>query len=51
MTQNESHTANNVSQVIGDEDEGRCSCEMKQCMIGLASIVIGIGGFVLASLL
>ena len=51
MNQNESHTANNTSQIIVDENEEGCSCERKQCMIGLASIVIGIGGFVLASLL
>ena len=51
MNQNETHAANNTSQIIVDEDEAGCSCEKKQCMIGLASIVIGIGGFVLASLL
>lgn len=28
-----------------------CFCEKKQCMIGIASIAIGIGGFVIALLL
>lgn len=51
MTKNEYHTVTNPSQIILDEDEENCSCEGKHCMIGLASIAIGIGGFVLASLL
>ena len=36
---------------IFDEKEENCFCEKKQCMLGVASIAIGIGGFVLASLL
>ena len=28
-----------------------CSCNKKQCMLGIASVTIGIGGFLLASLL
>lgn len=32
----------------GDED---CSCNKKQCMLGIASIAIGLGGFALALLL
>ena len=28
-----------------------CSCNKKQCILGISSISIGIGGFLLASLL
>ena len=51
MTQSEYNVGDNSSQIILDEDKEECFCEKKQCMIGLASIAIGIGGFVLASLL
>lgn len=34
-----------------EDGEENCFCQKKQCMIGLASIAIGIGGFVLAVLL
>lgn len=51
MTQNEHLESNNASQFTLNEDEAKCYCEKKQCMIGLASIAIGVGGFVLASLL
>ena len=50
MSQNE-YVINNGSQITPDEDEGKCTCEKKQCMLGIASIVIGVGGFVLAFLL
>ncbi|WP_179370637.1 hypothetical protein [Nitrosopumilus ureiphilus] len=32
-------------------DTEPCSCEKKTCAIGIASVAIGIGGFVLAYLL
>ena len=51
MTQNKHLEQNNASQIILNEGEEECFCEKKQCMIGLASIAIGVGGFVLASLL
>ena len=51
MSQNENYTANNASQIILDESEEKCFCDKKQCMLGIASIAIGIGGFALASLL
>ena len=50
MSQNE-HAINDVSQITLDENTGKCTCEKKQCMLGIASVAIGIGGFVLASLL
>ena len=43
-----------VSEIPGleeTENMNSCSCEKKQCMLGIASIAIGVGGFVLASLL
>ena len=49
MSQNE-YVTNDVTQTI-DENNESCFCEKKQCMLGIASIAIGIGGFVLASLL
>ena len=33
------------------EETGNCFCQKKQCMLGIASIAIGIVGFVIASLL
>jgi len=33
------------------EESGNCFCPKKQCMLGIASIAIGIVGFVIASLL
>ena len=32
-------------------DTEPCDCERKTCAIGIASIAIGIGGFILATLL
>ncbi len=49
MSQNE-NVMSNVSQTI-DENEEKCICEKKQCILGIASIAIGVGGFVLAFLL
>ena len=49
MSQNE-NVMSNVSQIL-DENEEKCTCEKKQCMLGIASIAIGVGGFALASLL
>jgi len=34
-----------------DKESGNCFCQKKQCMLGIASITIGIVGFVIASLL
>ncbi len=53
MSQNE-YVVNDTSQTTlnaNDTDDGTCACDKKQCMLGIASIAIGIGGFVLASLL
>jgi len=36
---------------IVKEESGNCFCQKKQCMLGIASITIGIVGFVIASLL
>ena len=36
---------------IVQSDAEPCGCERKTCAIGIASIAIGIGGFILASLL
>lgn len=33
------------------EDAKPCSCEKTTCMIGIASIAIGIGGFIIAGLM
>ena len=49
MSQNE-YVANDSQQIL-DENAEKCACEKKQCMLGIASITIGIGGFVLALLL
>ena len=49
MSQNE-YVVNDSSQVNLDESEEECICEKKQCMLGIASIAIGVGGFALASL-
>jgi len=49
MSQNE-YVINDASQFL-DENEEKCTCEKKQCMIGIASIAIGIGGFALSLLL
>ena len=50
MSQNE-HVVNDTSQTTRDMDDGKCLCDKKQCMLGIASIAIGVGGFALASLL
>jgi len=36
---------------MGQSDEDPCLCEKKICAIGIASIAIGVGGFILANLL
>ncbi len=36
---------------IQSNDAKPCSCEKTTCMIGIASIAIGIGGFIVSSLL
>ena len=50
MPQNE-YVTNDVSQKTSNTNEEKCTCEKKQCMLGIASIAIGVGGFALASLL
>ena len=50
MSQNE-YVINDASQTAMDEGEETCTCEKKQCMLGIASIAIGVGGFALAFLL
>lgn len=50
MPQNE-HITNDTSQTMLDADESKCLCDKKQCILGIASIAIGVGGFALASLL
>jgi len=50
MPQNE-YIVNDASQAAPDENEEKCTCEKKQCLLGIASIAIGVGGFVLAFLL
>jgi len=47
MSQNE-YVVNDASQTT---DEVECTCEKKQCMLGIASVAIGVGGFALAFLL
>lgn len=44
-------TTDNVSSLKRADDTDSCSCNKKQCMLGIASIAIGVGGFLLASLL
>ena len=36
---------------LENNDEENCSCSKNQCMLGIASVAIGLGGFVLALLL
>ncbi len=42
---------NGSSLILEEKDNEGCFCEKKQCMVGIASIAIGIGGFVIALLL
>ena len=46
MSQDEPISLGNSQSEIR-EDEG-CPCDKKQCVLGIASIAIGIGGFLLA---
>lgn len=41
----------NSSSLILEKDNEGCFCAKKQCMIGIASISIGIGGFVVSLLI
>lgn len=50
MYQNE-YLTKDVSQIPVNENDDECTCTKKQCAVGIASIVIGIGGFALALLL
>lgn len=47
MSQSIEPTSENIEQVNPDQ----CFCDKQKCLIGIASITIGIGGFVLANLL
>ena len=57
----ENHTSTIMSQIIEPKetsdnnkeqlDTTPCFCEKKVCAIGITSIAIGIGGFILANLL
>ena len=55
---NNTHTQNaEYSGVANDaiqsdkEQDGSCSCNKWQCVLGISSVVIGLGGFILAILL
>ena len=39
------------SSSLQNNEEENCSCNKKQCLLGIASIAIGLGGFTLALLL
>lgn len=52
MSQQNEYLSDGSQPLLEDiENTEDCFCEKKQCMIGIASIAIGIGGFVIASLL
>jgi len=42
---------NTANESIDQYDVEPCFCDKQKCLIGIASIVIGIGGFILANLL
>ena len=42
---------NTANESIDQYDAESCFCDKQKCLIGIASIVIGIGGFILANLL
>ena len=42
---------NKFQESIDEHDAKYCFCEKKICALGIASIIIGIGGFVLAHIL
>lgn len=50
MSQTTEHQ-NTFSESVEQNKEESCFCEKKTCAIGIASIAIGIGGLVLASLI
>ncbi len=50
MSQTTEHQ-NAFNDDVKQSDAESCGCEKTTCAIGIASIAIGIGGFVLASLL
>lgn len=47
MSQIIESTNEDIEQIDADQ----CFCDKQKCLIGIASIAIGIGGFVLANLL
>lgn len=49
--QNEASRISEKTQYENKDDDENCFCEKKQCMLGLASIAIGIGGLGIAILI
>ncbi|HET6516875.1 MAG TPA: hypothetical protein VFG25_01475 [Nitrosopumilaceae archaeon] len=43
--------SNSSSLILEQKDSKGCFCAKKQCMLGIASIAIGIGGFVVSLLI
>ena len=50
MSQNEP-SLEEISQTPFEEKNDGCFCDKKQCLLGIASIAIGLGGLMLALLL
>ena len=50
MSQTTEHQ-NAPSESLEQNNEESCFCEKKTCAIGIASIAIGIGGLILASMI
>ena len=40
-----------LSSSLQNNEEENCSCNKKQCLLGITSVAIGLGGFALALLL
>ena len=51
-TQNAEHSGiENASITYDDDRDGSCSCNKWQCILGISSVAIGLGGFILAMFL
>ena len=51
-TQNAEYSGFENGSIASDEDrDGSCSCNKWQCILGISSVAIGLGGFILAMLL
>ena len=50
MSQNEP-LSDKISQTPFEEKNNDCFCDKKQCLLGIGSIAIGVGGLLLALLL